>query len=65
MKLLLHLFSRPIINVNQVKDALGVTYNTANSLVSIFQEKGILKVITGFSRNKMFALQKYLELFRK
>jgi len=36
----------------------------ANNLIAILQEKGILKEITGQSRNRIFAFEPYLELFR-
>jgi len=62
---LLHLFSRPAININKTAQVLNVTYNTANALVKQFVEAEILKEITGFSRNKYFILSDYLALFRE
>ncbi|MEW6611009.1 MAG: Fic family protein [Patescibacteria group bacterium] len=64
-QLLLHLFSQPIINVSQAKDALKVTYNTANTVMMEFEKLNMLREITGLSRNKLFALQEYLDLFKK
>ncbi|MDP2653096.1 MAG: Fic family protein [Candidatus Omnitrophota bacterium] len=63
--LLIHLFSKPVINISQAAGILKVTYNTANSLIGQFVKAGILREITGYSRNQFFALHEYLDLFRK
>ncbi len=64
-KLLLQLFSHPVISVTVAAKMLGVSFNTANNLISLFEKKRVLKEITGFSRNKLFALWEYLDLFSK
>jgi Fic family protein len=64
-KLLLRRFSQPAININRAAEELGVTYNTANSLIKQFADAKMLKEITGFSRNQYFTLSEYLDLFRK
>lgn len=65
-ELLLKLFSEPIVSVKQAQKILGVSsFNTANQLIQALVEVGILKEITGFSRNKLFALWEYLDLFKK
>ncbi|MDI6816879.1 MAG: Fic family protein [Actinomycetota bacterium] len=63
-KLLLGLFSTPAITVAQTADYLGSSVSTANTLVNELEQKGILKEITGFSRNRVFILHEYLNLFR-
>jgi len=63
-RLLIKLFSQPIMDVNQIAKELNVTFMTASKLVAIFEQKGILKEITGFSRNRSFELSEYVELFR-
>lgn len=64
-RLLLALFSNPIMNVNDVADALNVKYETANNLVSDFVELGILEETTGYSRNRLFRMSEYVNLFRE
>lgn len=64
-ELLLHLFSNPAININGVANRLNISLSTANTLVSELEQVGILREITGFSRNRMFVLHEYLELFKR
>lgn len=63
--LLRYLYSQPILNSKQVGEMLRVTSPTAQLLVKKFQEAGILKEITGFKRNRLFAFDEYLRLFDK
>ena len=63
--LLLFMFSKPIVKVKDVEKELHVAYNTAGSLIKRFCEIGILQEVTGYSRNRLFILEKYLDLFRK
>ncbi len=63
-KLLRFMYSQPIVKVNWVVDELNINYPTANRLLKSLTELGILKEITGYSRNRLFVLEKYLNLFR-
>ncbi len=62
--LLLHLFSAPVIDVKQAAEACDVSFNTANTLLLQLTENKILREMTGSSRNRLFALWEYLDLFR-
>jgi Fic family protein len=64
-KLLLYMFSNPIININQASKELDVVFNTANSLIQEFVKKDVLKKTTPSQRNQFFALKEYLDLFKK
>lgn len=64
-KLLIFLFSNPTVDVNTAKEVLGTTYSTANSLIEKLVQIGMLKEITGYSRNRLFTLWEYLDLFKK
>ncbi len=58
------LFDRPLVNVNLVKDKLGVSFATANGLVKSFEEIGLLTEITGGRRGRVFSYDSYLALLR-
>lgn len=64
-RLLLALFSQPIMSVNQISSNLNVSFVTAGRLVAEFVKAGILKEKTGFSRNRSFELYEYVRLFSK
>lgn len=63
-KLLLVLFSHPIITVKQAAQELNMTFPRVNRMIEDFQKLNILEEITGYSRNRLFALYEYLNLFR-
>ncbi len=58
------LFDRPLVNVNLVKDSLGVSFATANQLVATFVEIGLLREITGGRRRRVFRFDAYLALLQ-
>lgn len=64
-KLLKHLYSKPRMNVNEISKILGVSYVTANDLSKDFEKLGLFKETTGHSRNRIYELHQYLELFKK
>ena len=63
--LLNHLFKKPVVRVNEVKELAQSTYKTANDLVTDFVHAGILKEMTGYERNRIFVFEEYLKLFSK
>ncbi|MBF0557053.1 MAG: Fic family protein [Nitrospirae bacterium] len=63
-KLLMQLFSNPYLTVANAVKNLNVSFRTANNIVQDMQKIGILKEITGFSRNRIFLLQDYINLFK-
>jgi Fic family protein len=64
-KLILFMFSQPIVNTKNVEEQFGISFNSANILLKSLVEIEILKEITGFSRNRLFVLKDYLALFTK
>ena len=62
-RVLENLYVRPILSVNDVQQLIGTTYPAANQLVAKMTEHGILKEITGHTRNRLFRYQKYIDLF--
>jgi Fic family protein len=64
-RVLEHLYLHPIVSVNEVQDLIGTTYPAANELVARFEECGILKEITGQTRNRKFQYASYIQLFHE
>ena len=64
-ELLLQLYSSPIVSPREAEQKLGVTAATANRLISEMEKVGILKETTGLTRNRLFALDEYLNIFRQ
>ncbi len=62
-RVLEHLYNRPIVSVNDVKDLTGTTYPAANNLVERLTGIGILEEITGNARNRRFRYSPYVRLF--
>lgn len=62
-RILERLYTIPITDANTVRDFLDVTYVSANTLLAEMEERGIVKEITGRSRNRRFAYQDYIDLF--
>lgn len=62
--LLLSLFSEPATNVADTAKRLNISISAANTLVNEMTQAQILKELTGFSRNRIFILHEYINLFR-
>lgn len=63
--LLMKLFSKPVINVKQTAEMMNISFQTANTLAKEFEKNGLLKEMTGFSKNRSFRLDEYLKLFER
>ena len=59
-----YLYERPIVSVKNIQDLTGTTFAAANQLVSRLVSSGILREVTGRSRNRRFAYQQYIDLFQ-
>ena len=62
-KLIIYLYSRPIISVNEAIRVLDVSKRASRELINEFEKRGILHEITGYKRNRMFLFRDYLALF--
>lgn len=62
--LLLSLFSEPATSVSDTAKRLNISISAANTLVNEITRAQILKELTGFSRNRIFILHEYIDLFR-
>lgn len=63
-RLLEHIYSRPVVSVDDVQKLIGATYSTANNLIARLVEHNILHEFTGQVRNRAFRYQSYIDLFR-
>lgn len=63
LALLQRLYRQPVVTVAEVGQELGVSVPTANGLVADFERLGVLKELTGYARNRVFAFETYLHLF--
>jgi Fic family protein len=63
-QLIMYLYGTPAITVNKAMALLGINYVPANSLIAALAEIGVLAEITGFQRNRIFILRRYIDIFR-
>jgi Fic family protein len=57
------LFRNPVVNGRFVEQRLGVSYATANRLVTTFERIGLIDEVTGGERYRRFRYTLYLQLF--
>jgi Fic family protein len=58
------LFSKPITDASEVAEALEINVSTAFRLIDDFIKLKILAELTGYKRNRIFAFDDYIKLFR-
>ncbi|HEX4887405.1 MAG TPA: Fic family protein [Luteibaculaceae bacterium] len=63
VKLLRSLLQKPIVRVDEVAKVTDLSFKAANDLVTELVNDGILEELTGQSRNRIFAFEKYLKAF--
>lgn len=63
--LLLKLFSQPVVTVRDIEKLIPATFQTANVIAKDFQRLGLFIEKTGQSKNRIFYLREYLNLFNQ
>ncbi len=58
------LFRNPVTNASHISAVLSISPSNANLLINELVKAAILKEITGFSRNRIFLLDEYVQIFR-
>lgn len=58
-----HLLRQPTVSIKRVGALLGCTAPTATKLVREFEERGWLRELTGYGRNRLWRYQPYVDLF--
>jgi len=62
-RLIDHLYQQPIVSVATAAELLGITPQSANTLVAELVKLGVLVEITGYERNRLFMFEEYVQLF--
>ena len=62
-KLINHMYSRPILDINQMAVILEMSHQASSSMARSLEEVGLLKEITGYKRNKYYEFYPYLRIF--
>jgi len=65
LKLLDHLFEKPMVSIREAEQVMGVSYVTASSVIGNMEDAALLKEITGQKRNKVFRYEPYIALFNR
>jgi len=55
----------PAVKVSDASKYLSASITATNTLVRKMEGIGILKEITSFSRNRIFVLREYIDLFKR
>ena len=65
LKLLDSLFQQPLVSPKRIAEIVGCTRPTAVKLARDLEERGWLREVTGFERNRLYRYQPYMELFHR
>jgi len=64
-KVINYLYKYPIINLSYLVEELGISKQTANTMINELVRLKVLFEVTGQKRNRLFVFQDYINLFRK
>lgn len=59
------LYDEPIISRKKILEKIDIKPTTLNVTINSLQERQVIQETTGYSRNQVFAFQKYIDLFLK
>lgn len=59
------LYDEPVLTRNKMSEITEIKLTTINGIVNALLDKGIITETTGYSRNQIFAFEKYINLFLK
>ena len=63
--LIRYLYAQPIVNVRRATEIIRGTGNTASSLINELVAQHLLAEVSGRQRDRIFAFQPYIDLFKK
>jgi len=64
-KVLNVLYDEPVVSRKKILELIDIKPTTLNVSINALKEKNIIIETTGYSRNQIFAFQKYIDLFLK
>lgn len=64
-KVVEHLYTHPIVDAQKVSDIIGKNPQSAYQLITKLENLKIIKEITGAQRNRLYAFDEYLHLFKE
>jgi Fic family protein len=64
-KLIHYMYSRPILDINQMATVLEMSHQASSSMARTLEELDLIKEITGYKRNKYYEFSPYLKIFMK
>ena len=59
------LYTTPVTSIGVLAEQVDMPFSTASTLVSRFEELGILREITGRQRDRLYRYDAYVDLFRR
>jgi len=62
--LLRELYSQPVMSANDIANKLGITHQSASSLIRSFEEMGIFREITGRKKDRLLSSRNTLACLR-
>lgn len=65
VRLLDHLFEKPVMSVRAAEQYLGCSFATAASTIEQLEAAGLLRETTGQKRNRLYRYEPYLSLFEQ
>lgn len=65
LRILMCFFSQPVLGPKDIVKKLGISFNTANSIMLELEKMDIVKQKERVSRNRLFVLKEYLDLFNE
>lgn len=60
-----HLSAKPLAQISDIAESTNLTLPTVASALERLQEMQIVKELTGYKRNRLFAYKKYLEILER
>jgi len=63
-KIVEYLYNQPIIGAQRVSEILGKSLRPAYNMLSVLEELGIIKEITGGQRGRLYLFSDYVDLFK-